>query len=105
MQIPAQVKPAVWGAAGGAVAMLAAPFEHRLGRGQDGRFASRQGHGDHPQVLEPADAGHIRRLFERLSPRSRYHRFFSHKSYEASRPVQVFYAIFGAMAAENSILW
>ena len=34
-----------------------------------------------------------------------YHRFFSHKSYEASRPVQVFYAIFGAMAAQNSILW
>ena len=34
-----------------------------------------------------------------------YHRFFSHKSYEASTPVQVFYAIFGAMAAQNSILW
>jgi len=34
-----------------------------------------------------------------------YHRFFSHKSYEASRPVQYFYAIFGAMAAQNSILW
>jgi hypothetical protein len=34
-----------------------------------------------------------------------YHRFFSHKSYEASRPVQVFYAFFGAMAAQNSILW
>jgi len=34
-----------------------------------------------------------------------YHRFFSHKSYEASRPVQLFYAIFGAMAAQNSILW
>jgi stearoyl-CoA desaturase (delta-9 desaturase) len=34
-----------------------------------------------------------------------YHRFFSHKSYEASRPVQLFYAFFGAMAAENSILW
>lgn len=34
-----------------------------------------------------------------------YHRFFSHKSYEASRPVQIFYALFGAMAAENSILW
>lgn len=33
-----------------------------------------------------------------------YHRFFSHKSYEASRPVQIFYAIFGAMAAQNSIL-
>ncbi len=34
-----------------------------------------------------------------------YHRFFSHKSYEAARPVQIFYAIFGAMAAQNSILW
>jgi len=34
-----------------------------------------------------------------------YHRFFSHKSYECSRAVQVFYAIFGAMAAQNSILW
>ncbi len=34
-----------------------------------------------------------------------YHRFFSHMSYEASRPVQALYAIFGAMAAENSILW
>lgn len=34
-----------------------------------------------------------------------YHRFFSHKSYEATRPVQIFYAIFGAMAAQNSILW
>src|SRR5688500_8693600 len=34
-----------------------------------------------------------------------YHRFFSHKSYEAAWPVQVFYAIFGAMAAQNSILW
>src|SRR6185436_13028624 len=33
-----------------------------------------------------------------------YHRFFSHKSYEAARPVQIFYAIFGAMAAQNSIL-
>jgi stearoyl-CoA desaturase (delta-9 desaturase) len=34
-----------------------------------------------------------------------YHRFFSHKSYEAARPVQYFYAFFGAMAAQNSILW
>ena len=34
-----------------------------------------------------------------------YHRFFSHKSYEAARPVQLFYAIFGAMAAQNAILW
>jgi stearoyl-CoA desaturase (delta-9 desaturase) len=34
-----------------------------------------------------------------------YHRFFSHKSYEAAKPVQYFYAFFGAMAAQNSILW
>ncbi len=34
-----------------------------------------------------------------------YHRFFSHKTYECSAAVQVFYAIFGAMAAQNSILW
>lgn len=34
-----------------------------------------------------------------------YHRFFSHKSYEAHPIVQSFFAFFGAMAAENSILW
>ncbi|HUP65214.1 MAG TPA: fatty acid desaturase [Thermoanaerobaculia bacterium] len=34
-----------------------------------------------------------------------YHRFFSHKSYEAHPIVQVFFAFFGAMAAQNSILW
>jgi stearoyl-CoA desaturase (Delta-9 desaturase) len=34
-----------------------------------------------------------------------YHRFFSHKTYEASPIVQAFFAFFGAMAAENSILW
>ncbi|HUO85293.1 MAG TPA: fatty acid desaturase, partial [Thermoanaerobaculia bacterium] len=34
-----------------------------------------------------------------------YHRFFSHKTYDASPLVQVFYAFFGAMAAQNSILW
>ncbi|HEV8436141.1 MAG TPA: fatty acid desaturase [Thermoanaerobaculia bacterium] len=34
-----------------------------------------------------------------------YHRFFSHKSYEASAAVQIFYTVFGAMAAQNSILW
>jgi len=34
-----------------------------------------------------------------------YHRFFSHKTYDASPLVQIFYAIFGAMAAQNSILW
>lgn len=34
-----------------------------------------------------------------------YHRYFSHKSYECSPIVQVAFAIFGAMAAQNSILW
>jgi stearoyl-CoA desaturase (Delta-9 desaturase) len=33
-----------------------------------------------------------------------YHRFFSHKSYECSPAVQALYAVFGAMAAQNSIL-
>ena len=34
-----------------------------------------------------------------------YHRFFSHKTYEASPVLQALFAFFGAMAAENSILW
>jgi stearoyl-CoA desaturase (delta-9 desaturase) len=34
-----------------------------------------------------------------------YHRFFSHKTYEASPLLQIFFAFFGAMAAQNSILW
>lgn len=34
-----------------------------------------------------------------------YHRFFSHKTYEASPILQSFFAFFGALAAENSILW
>lgn len=33
-----------------------------------------------------------------------YHRLFSHKSYEASTPVKLFYLIFGAAAVENSLL-
>lgn len=33
-----------------------------------------------------------------------YHRCFSHRSYECSKGVQILYAIFGAMAAQNSIL-
>ena len=40
-----------------------------------------------------------------ISVTAGYHRFFSHKTYECSRGVQMFYAIFGAMAAQNSILW
>ena len=34
-----------------------------------------------------------------------YHRFFSHRAYECSPFVQTLYGIFGAMAAQNSILW
>ena len=33
-----------------------------------------------------------------------YHRYFAHKSYECSTIVRVFYALFGAMAMQNSIL-
>lgn len=33
-----------------------------------------------------------------------YHRYFSHKSYECSPIIQALYAIFGAMAVQNSIL-
>ncbi len=40
-----------------------------------------------------------------LSVTAGYHRFFSHKTYEASSAVQAFFAFFGAMAAQNSILW
>ena len=32
-----------------------------------------------------------------------YHRFFSHKTYECAWPVQLYYAIFGAAAVQNSI--
>jgi len=33
-----------------------------------------------------------------------YHRYFSHKTYECAKVVQLFYAVFGAMAAQNTIL-
>lgn len=33
-----------------------------------------------------------------------YHRFYSHKSYECSKLVQIFFAVFGAMGAQNSII-
>jgi stearoyl-CoA desaturase (Delta-9 desaturase) len=39
-----------------------------------------------------------------LSVCAGYHRYFSHKSYECSPLVQMFYAVFGAMSAQNSIL-
>jgi stearoyl-CoA desaturase (delta-9 desaturase) len=33
-----------------------------------------------------------------------YHRLFSHRSYECTKPVKLFYLIFGAAACENSLL-
>ncbi|MBI4063510.1 MAG: fatty acid desaturase [Elusimicrobia bacterium] len=33
-----------------------------------------------------------------------YHRYYTHKSYEAAKPLQLFYLIFGAAAVENSVL-
>lgn len=33
-----------------------------------------------------------------------YHRFWAHRTYEASRPLQIFLMLFGAMALQNSIL-
>lgn len=33
-----------------------------------------------------------------------YHRFWAHRSYEASKPLQIFFMLFGAMALQNSIL-
>ncbi|MDE2492252.1 MAG: fatty acid desaturase [Elusimicrobia bacterium] len=33
-----------------------------------------------------------------------YHRYYSHKSYECSKAVQLFYLVFGAAAVENSVL-
>jgi stearoyl-CoA desaturase (delta-9 desaturase) len=39
-----------------------------------------------------------------LSVCAGYHRCFSHRSYESAKGVQLFYAIFGAFAAQNSVL-
>jgi stearoyl-CoA desaturase (Delta-9 desaturase) len=39
-----------------------------------------------------------------LSVCAGYHRYYSHKSYECAWPIQLFLAVFGAMAAQNSIL-
>lgn len=33
-----------------------------------------------------------------------YHRYFSHRAYECSTPVKLFYLVFGAAAVENSLL-
>lgn len=39
-----------------------------------------------------------------LSVTAGYHRFFSHRSYECSKAVKLFYLVFGAAAVENSLL-
>ncbi|HEX2163895.1 MAG TPA: fatty acid desaturase, partial [Thermoanaerobaculia bacterium] len=39
-----------------------------------------------------------------LSVCAGYHRFFSHKSYECARPVQLFYLVFGALAVQSTVL-
>jgi len=39
-----------------------------------------------------------------LSITAGYHRLWAHRSYEASKPLQIFYMLFGAMALQNSIL-
>jgi stearoyl-CoA desaturase (delta-9 desaturase) len=39
-----------------------------------------------------------------LSVTGGYHRLFSHKTYQASWPVRLFYLVFGAAALENSVL-
>lgn len=44
-------------------------------------------------------------LFVGMSICAGYHRFFAHKTYEASPVLQAGFAFFGAMAAQNSILW
>src|SRR5688572_6105393 len=42
--------------------------------------------------------------FNGMSITAGYHRLWAHRSYEASKPVQIFYMLFGAMALQNSIL-
>lgn len=39
-----------------------------------------------------------------LSITAGYHRLWAHRSYEASKPLQILYMLFGAMALQNSIL-
>jgi len=42
--------------------------------------------------------------FNGMSITAGYHRLWAHRSYEASKPLQIFYMLFGAMALQNSIL-
>jgi stearoyl-CoA desaturase (delta-9 desaturase) len=39
-----------------------------------------------------------------LSITAGYHRLFSHRGYQASAPVRAFFAVFGAMAGQNSVI-
>jgi len=39
-----------------------------------------------------------------LSITAGYHRLFSHRSHTAALPVRLFYAVFGAMAGQNSVI-
>ena len=43
-------------------------------------------------------------FFTGLSITAGYHRLFSHKTYQASWPVRLFFLVFGAAALENSVL-
>ena len=40
-----------------------------------------------------------------ISATAAYHRLWSHNSYEASTPLQIFYLIFATMASQSSALW
>jgi stearoyl-CoA desaturase (Delta-9 desaturase) len=39
-----------------------------------------------------------------LSITGGYHRFYSHRTYQCSKPLQLFYLLFGAAAVENSVI-
>lgn len=43
-------------------------------------------------------------LFTGMGVTGGYHRYYAHRTYEASKPLQLFYLIFGAAAVENSVL-
>lgn len=53
--------------------------------------------------LEIADVA-VMFVLTSLSVTAGYHRFFSHRSYECSKAVKLFYLVFGAAAVENSLL-
>ncbi|MBI4422542.1 MAG: fatty acid desaturase [Elusimicrobia bacterium] len=43
-------------------------------------------------------------LFTGMSITGGYHRFYSHRTYECGKPLQLFYLAFGAAAVQNSVL-